>query len=403
MRFGLAYTVIMAHNCSMSTCRICVISAIAAFPAIVPAQCPHEQLFSASDFAEAFGLAVAMNDQHLLVGDVSEYSLCGDPFCSNGLAYAYERDADGEWTLTQVIEPSDLGWNHQFGLTIAIDGDRAMISSARLGLGSPALYVFEYDGERWIETEIIEGATIIHALRGDTAISGVDEVWVLEHDGVQWSVSAQLTNPDVPVGRSDYGSAAAMSDEWIVVGAYLEGLVVASGGAAYAYRRTPDGDVELAQKLVAPDITQSPRFGWSVAMQGDELFIGAPLSTRDHFRQGVVHVYRLRDGVWEPVQEITHSQADGNDLFGMSLSVHGDRLVVGTTRDGSPSGGSGAAYVFERGPDGWWVQAASLFASEPTFEYARRVAVWGDTVAIGAPDGLAAGEPTGVVDSFDLA
>ena len=193
-----------------------------------------------------------------------------------------------------------------------------------------------------------------------------------------------------------------MNDEWIVVGAYLESLVVASGGAAYAYRRLPDGGVELAQKLIAPDIAQSPRFGWSMAMQGDELFIGAPLSTRGHFRQGVVHVYQLRDGRWEPTQELTHAQADGNDSFGDSISVHGDRLVVGTVRDPSPVGGSGGAHVFERRPDGRWVQAASLYASEPTSEYARRVALWGDTLAVSAPNAAGTGGYTGVVDIFDL-
>lgn len=137
---------------------------------------------SPSDFAESFGGAVAMNERHLLVGDVSEYSLCGDPFCSNGLAYAYERDADGQWTLTQVIEPSDLGWSHQFGLTIALDGDVAMISAARIERSGSALYVFEYDGQEWIETDIIEGPMIIHEVRDRTAVSGFGEVWVLEQD-----------------------------------------------------------------------------------------------------------------------------------------------------------------------------------------------------------------------------
>ena len=367
-----------------------------------PAQCPRQQIASPSSFAEAFGRAVAMNDRHLLVGDVSEYSLCGDPFCSNGLAYAYERDTHGQWTLTQILEPSDLGWNHQFGLTIAIDGDRAMISSARLGLGSPALYVFEYDGEQWVETDIIEGATIIHALRGDTAISGLDEVLVLENDDEHWRVIERLTNPDVPVGRSDFGSAAAMSDEWIVVGAYAEALLAPNGGAAYAYRRLPDGQVEYAQKLIAPDVLEGPRLGESIAMQGEELFVGAPLSDRDFVKQGVVHVYQLRDGRWEHTQEITHDEADGNDSFGNTISVQGDRLVVGTTRDVSPAGGNGAGYVFERGPDDRWMQVASLFASQPTSQYARQVALWDDTVAIGAPDSRVTGEPTGVVDVFDL-
>ena len=204
------------------------------------------------------------------------------------------------------------------------------------------------------------------------------------------------------MGRTDFGSDVALTDDWIVVGANLEHLLASNGGAAYVYRRQPDGEIEYAQKLVASDVLEGPRLGESVELVGDELFIGAPLSDRDVVKQGVVHVYQLQDGVWQHFQELAHREANGNDSFGKTLSAHGDRLIIGTTRDGSPAGGSGAAYVFERGPNGRWEQVASLFATEPVFEYARSVAIWDDTAAIGAPEAFAAGKPTGGVDVFDL-
>lgn len=98
-----------------------------ALPATIAlGQCVPEQVFSPSDFSNDFGGSVELNDGHLLVGDVSEHSICGDPFCSNGMVFVYERDPGGEWVFTQSITPAGLGVFGGFGSGIALDGDRFM-------------------------------------------------------------------------------------------------------------------------------------------------------------------------------------------------------------------------------------------------------------------------------------
>ena len=370
----------------------------------VLAQCPRQQLFSPSEFANSFGGNLELNERHLLVGDVSEYSLCGDVFCSNGMVYAYERDGGGDWVLRQLVAPAALGPLFQFGSSMALDGDRVLISAARLTVGGPIVYEFTYDSERWNETNYMvppEGRTFggVIALRDDTALildSRAEDLLVYQMEGGQWELVEELSNPDVPVGRTGFG-ASVLNDDWIVVGASLEDLAAINGGAAYIYRRLPDGGVEFAQKLVPPDVLEGPRFGWPMAIQGDELFIGAPLSDRDFVKQGVVHVYQLRDGQWEPTDELTHSQADDNDSFGSSISVHGDRLAIGARADITPDGGRGSVYVFIRSADGRWVQAASVYSAEPTYQFGGG-RLWGDTLAVGSRDA----NPTGVVDIFDV-
>src|SRR6056297_808093 len=130
--FGLANPPSWAHTSGMLT-RLCLLSVALAIPVAALAQCPRQQLFSPSAFADDFGGYLSMNDRHLLVGDGGEHSLCGDVFCANGLVYAFEQEADGQWALHQTIAPADLGWNHQFGAGIEMDGDRAIIAAARIG------------------------------------------------------------------------------------------------------------------------------------------------------------------------------------------------------------------------------------------------------------------------------
>src|SRR5215467_8893926 len=94
--------------------------------------------------------------------------------------------------------------------------------------------------------------------------------------------------------------------------------------------------------------------------------------------------------------------AGAQNLFGTSITVSGNTALVGaTTANGGPGAGTGAAYVFVKGPAGW-TQQAKLAASDPagtakeTFGFS--VALDGDTAVIGAPNrGTFPGDPFGQV------
>ncbi|MEQ9095651.1 MAG: GC-type dockerin domain-anchored protein [Phycisphaerales bacterium] len=371
------------------------------------AQCPRQILESPSAFADSFGGAVAIHDRHLLVGDGGEHSLCGDVFCANGLVYAYERDGAGDWMLRQVIEPADLAWNHLFGAGIALDGDRVLIGAARIGSGGQANYEFEFDGERWREVSLFQSPDTrpkdaARALSGDTALVpyAFDGLFVFERvDGV-WQATEDLRNPDKPIGRSDFGVSAALNDEWVVVGATYEDIIAINGGAAYAYRRLPDGGVELAQKLVAPDVLDGPRFGAPVVLHDDQLFIGARLASRTARGQGVVYVYELEEGLWTLADEITHSNPERFDGLGRSLAVEGNNLVVSAPGASTPTA-SGGAFLFRRDASGLWIEDTRISPVQPTTSFGVG-GISGSTAVLGSPGAVVGTGFPGVVEIFDL-
>jgi hypothetical protein len=94
----------------------------------------------------------------------------------------------------------------------------------------------------------------------------------------------------------------------------------------------------------------------AVDVSGDVALVN---NYRDNTNQGAVMVYRF-DGVsWNEEQKLTASDGAANELFGSSLAVHGDRVVIG-----SFSGGIGAAYIFEF--DGaQWVEVQKISAPAP--------------------------------------
>jgi hypothetical protein len=87
--------------------------------------------------------------------------------------------------------------------------------------------------------------------------------------------------------------------------------------------------------------------------------------------------------------------------FGTAIAVSGNTALVGaTTANGGPGNGTGAAYVFVKGPTGRWVQQARLAASDPAGtakeNFGFSVALDGDTAVIGAPNrGTFPGDPFG--------
>ena len=128
---------------------------------------------------------------------------------------------------------------------------------------------------------------------------------------------------------------------------------------------------------------QEPNFGRAIALTGTELFIGQPVNW---YGPGTVYAYRLTpSGNWQETSRLTASDSDRKDDFGSSLSVDGNRLIVGAPRK---RGGSGVAYVFERtSEDDEWREAGII---EPPAEgdhsgYGTSVVLAGPDLFIGSP------------------
>ncbi len=192
-------------------------------------------------------------------------------------------------------------------------------------------------------------------------------------------------------------------------------LTIDDAGARYPLTVDP-----IAQQayLKASNAGLGDEFGYSVAVSGDTVVIGAPgeassatvingnQADNSASDSGAAFVFVRSGTTWSQQAYLKASNAEANDMFGFSVAVSGDTVVVGAYREDSSATGidgdqadnsapfSGAAYVFVRN-DGDWSQQAYLKASNTGAGdfFARSVAVSGDTVLVGAPreDGSATG------------
>ncbi|CAH0364586.1 unnamed protein product [Pelagomonas calceolata] len=152
-------------------------------------------------------------------------------------------------------------------------------------------------------------------------------------------------------------------------------------------RRLTTADYAWVVRLAASDAASYDRFGYSVAIDGDTIVIGASGCIWSYCSSiaGSTYVYRTSDGgaTWVEMAKLTASDAASNDLFGTSVAISGDTIVVGAH---AKNDGTGAAYVF-RTSDGWDTHTEiKLTASDAAAgdQFGISVAIDGTTVVVGA-------------------
>jgi len=182
-----------------------------------------------------------------------------------------------------------------------------------------------------------------------------------------------------------FGSSIAISGDTAVVGAI--GVKGTDGGvfAGAVYVFVNDGVQWVEQvKLVLPNSQERDLFGKSVAISGDKLLVGAPqVGDSD---AGAAYVYVRNGNAWNQQNILTASDAAERDSFGSSVAISGETIIVGASADDDEARNSGSAYVFIQ-TDNTWSEQAKLRASDPGLRrnFGGSAVILGNTAVIGAP------------------
>ncbi len=253
----------------------------------------------------------------------------------------------------------------------------------------------------------ISGNTIVVGAPSETVGSNMRQgaVYVFVKPASGWAATtkptAALTAND-GAGLDNLGFSVAISGNTIVAGAPYHGLVSTAGqGAAYVFVKPAGGWVSSGNQtseLTASDGAAHDQLGWSVAISGNTVVVGALEHTEDlSIHQGAVYVFVKPASGWPSVvgnqtAELTMNDGVPNDNLGYSVAISGDTVVAGApyhTEDFSTH--QGAAYVFVM-PAGGWPSVVGNQTAELTMNdgvandnLGWSVAISGNTVVAGAP------------------
>ena len=243
----------------------------------------------------------------------------------------------------------------------------------------------------------IDGDTMVGGSpRADTNRNDTGSAYVFvkpsDRDWTAANQVAKLTASDGALS-DELGRSVSVHGDTIVVGAHRDDDDGSGSGSAYVFVKPSTGWVTATEtaKLTASDGAGSDEFGLSVSVHGDTIVVGAHADDDDGGNSGSAYVFVKPSTGWVTATEtakLTASDGAGSDEFGRSVSVHGDTIVVGAHADDDDGGNSGSAYVFVKPSAGWAnaTETAKLTASDGAAgdEFGRSVSVHGDTIVVGA-------------------
>lgn len=214
------------------------------------------------------------------------------------------------------------------------------------------------------------------AVSGSTAVAGAQShaghgaVYVFTKSGSSWHKRAELKGSDTAAGDS-FGYSVAVSGSTIVVGApnHHGGGVT---GAAYIFTQS---GMKWTQRLEV----HADSAGDAVAVDGTTVAIGNAKSAGTGI--GSVEIFVKSGTSW--THQATLKSAVLNDGFGNAISLSGNELAVAANASGSAIG---HVYVYDRAGTTWRHQA-TLTGSDtaPSDDFAQSVGISGATIIAGAP------------------
>ena len=227
---------------------------------------------------------------------------------------------------------------------------------------------------------------VVGARRDDDA--GVDSgaAFVFEWNGASWSQVKKLLASDGAAG-DQFGYSVAVDGDVIVVGAVDDDTVAVDAGSAYIFERDLGGPDNWGERKKISGTLAGSSMGWTVIVKDDLAVVGAV----DQTPGGAAYLLRRNLGGannWGLVKMLTASDADDGDRFTRSAAISGDTLLIAADGNDDAGSSSGSAYVFERnlgGPDNWG-ERKKLTASDPdpVDHFGIAVGLVGDTAVIAA-------------------
>ena len=161
-----------------------------------------------------------------------------------------------------------------------------------------------------------------------------------------------LDNPnafDLSGFNDQFGYVVAASDEYLIVGAYLEDDVGGTtSGKAYIYNVTTGALLFTLNNPNAYGTSLDDNFGRSVSISGNYAIVGAYFEDDAGGQSGKAYIYNVTTGaLLFTLNNPTAYSTSLNDNFGRSVAISGNYAIVGAYPEDDAGGSdSGKAYIY---------------------------------------------------------
>lgn len=239
-----------------------------------------------------FASSISLDGDRVLVTSAGDASTGSGDGAEHGAAWIFERKPDAGWTRVAELPPSLGPETGVFGVSGALDGDRAVVAASRYFEERPGrLYVFErVSGGSWVETDRISGIDDFFMsvdIRGEWILAGESRggrngagqarLFRRRDDG-RWRSAATL-RPASPYAHGGFGSEVRLGDDRALVSGFDEQLELDVNIDRVVYVFSPDADGSRWRQSRIVDVGDTA-FGASIDIEGTTAVVGQVSETR---------------------------------------------------------------------------------------------------------------------------
>ncbi|MEP6590900.1 MAG: choice-of-anchor B family protein [Gemmatimonadota bacterium] len=316
---------------------------------------------------DGFGAALAVGGNHLLVSRIDAMNGADS---GRGAVLTFSKGADGKWSpageLDGGVRPARAG----FGQALAITGDLAIVGAPGAGTGGEVM-LYRHAASGWTAAGTLAPAGLAAGDRFGTSLAVDGNVLAVGAPGREskgaiylfrrgsdggWVADTTVTARRVPT-LAQFGGSVALSGNRLMGAApsanQFAGMVV-------VFERDAKRGIWTEKSTLTGFDVGVSRFGSSMAVTGDELWVGAPNTDRTG------QIYRIRSdrsGGWTQMTKWSPDSLNPGASFGATMMLSGNSGIVGMPGDG---GGLGTVAFLSRSASGNWTvtQTAYLPAKE---------------------------------------
>ncbi len=360
-----------------------------------------------------FASNIAIYDDYVIVGAPSN----DDNGSNSGSAYIFKNDGDGTFVLSSKLIAPDAATEDEFGYRVAISSNYAIVGALynddnASNSGSVYIYkksangIFEFKSKLTASdadendffsqsVAINDSYAVVGAYANDDNGSNSGSAYIFQNDGNgNFTHKSKIIASDA-AADDKFGYSIAISDGYIIVGAYTKSGITAASGSAYIFKDDGNGNFTQTSKLVASDAQVADLFASSVAISADYAIIGAANNDDNGSNSGSAYIFKNNgDGNFTQTSKLIASDATADEKFGQSVSISGNYAVVGAI---------GSTYIFKNNSSGTFIEMDKLSPSVDAVgnHFGESVSISNDYIVVGASYDDDNGINTGSAYIFD--
>jgi len=298
-------------------------------------------------------------------------------------------------TVEKILDWTRQG-GAQFGDAVAISGERAIVGywlydETPVMVDAGRVQIFRRDGTTWSDMAGLAGDGSAHGQCGySVAISSTTAAFGCPgangNTGIAFGYDVIANDGNstelIPGSRTTgdfFGASVTTNGNKIVVGSPM---------AAFDSTHSHAGAISLFQDNIFVDALSATAtnelFGTSLSLEGETLLVGSPGALSN---TGEAFYISLFGGVFNFRSALTASDGAPGDQFGTGVAISNRTAIIGSPGDDDKGTDAGAAYVFVHDTADQWNQQQKLTASDgkanDIFGY-NAVAIEGNLIVVGA-------------------